>query len=156
MGRLGNNRAPGMMEFWSIIDDLVIITPVAATQALPSVTVEGLPPVAEIYRVIAMVRSRTISDDSGSNNRLNLIGTEHIQVDKTGGTFIDAIQLVENSFRVNALDEQAGIELIGNIDIKSEVDGEDTYEFQWEGADVDFANLKFQDLRCGLRVYFTI
>lgn len=157
MGRLGNSRAPGRMDFWSDVHDLFFITTVATTQLFSeTVTVAGLPPGAVIYRVLAMIKSRTISDDSGSNNRLFVpAAPKHIQVRKVASTFVDAIQLFDNSMRVNASDEQPGIDLIGDIDIKAEVDGEATYEFQWEDSDADFGNLVFKDLLLGLRVHFT-
>lgn len=156
MGRLGNNRAPGMMDFWSDVHDLFFITTVATTQLFTeTVTVAGLPPGAVIHRVLAMMKSRTISDDSGSNNRIFVVTPKHIQVRKVASTFVDAIEIFDNSMRVNALDEQPGIDLIGDIDIKSEVDGEATYEFQWEDSDADFGNLVFKDLQNGLRVFFT-
>lgn len=149
-------RVVNTMDFWSEIDDLVTITSTAATQALPSVTVADIPSGAVIVRVVAMLKYRAAEDTSGSDNSLVLAGTEHIQVDKSGGTYIDAIKLIASSIQVAASTRDGGDVWIGDIDVSSEVDGNDTYEFQWEGADATGNNLLIRDLQVGLRVYFTL
>lgn len=145
----------GSMDFWSAIDDLVTITTTAADQALPSVTVANLPSGATITRVIAMFKYRAAEDTSASANNLVLAGTEHIQVDKSGGTYIDAIQLIASSIQVASSARDGGDVWVGDIDIKSEVDGNDTYEFRFENADALGNNLLLRDVQTGLRVYFS-
>lgn len=143
------------MDYWSEVEDLLTLTSTAANATLPSVTVAGIPTGATVSRVTAMFKYRVVEDTSAAANSLVLAGTEHIQVDKTGSTFIDAIKLVAGMVQVAASTRDGGDVWVGDIDIKSEVDGNDTYEFRWEGADVTGNNLLLRDLQTGLRVYFS-
>ena len=149
-------RGSGMTEmtFWSEIDNLVTVTSTAANQALGSIVVAGLPSNSTVKRVIMMLKYREVEDSSGSENSLVLAGTEHIQIDKTGGSYIDGIKLIAGMALTPASGRSAGDVWIGDIDIKSEVDSNDTYETRWEGADCTGNNLLFRDLQVGLRVYF--
>lgn len=147
-------RKTASMVFWSIVDDIFTITSTAANQNLPSVTVADLPAGVTITRVIAMLKYRAAENSNAADNNLVLAGTEHIQVDKSGGTFVDAIQLIASAIQVAASTRDGGDVWIGSIDISSEVDGEDTYEFRWEGADAAQNNLILRDLQVGLKVYF--
>lgn len=150
-------RGSGMtfMDFWSEIDNLVTVTSTAANQALPSIVVADVPTNATVKRVVMMLKFRAVEDTSGSENSLVLAGTEHIQIDKTGSTYIDAIKLIAGMAKVAASARDGGDVWIGDIDISSEVDANDTYETRWEGADCTGNNLLFHDLQVGVRVYFT-
>jgi len=142
------------MDFWSEIDNLVTITSTAANQALNPIVVADIPSGASVKRTIMMLKFREIEDSSGSENSLVLAGTEHIQIDKTGGTYIDAIKLVAGMALTKASSIVPGDVWVGNIDISSEVDGNDTYETRWEGADCTANNLLFRDVQVGVRVWF--
>jgi hypothetical protein len=142
------------MDFWSEIDNLVTVTATAANQALPDIVVEDLPSNSTVKRVVMMLKYREVEDTSGAANSLVLAGTEHIQIDKSGGTYIDAIKLIAGMALTPSLARGGGDAWIGDIDIDSEVDGNDTYETRWEGADCTGNNLLFRDLQVGLRVYF--
>lgn len=144
------------LDFWSELDDLVTITTTPVNIVLPSVTVVDVPNGALILRVIAMMKYRAAEDTSGVVNSLVLAGTEHIQVDKSGGTFVDAIKLIASTIQLAASSRDGGDVWVGDIDVKAEVDVNDTYEFQWEGADAVGNNLLIRDLQTGLRVYFTV
>lgn len=149
-------RGSGMtfMDFWSEIDDLVTVTSTAANQALPSIVVADIPTNATVKRVVMMLKYRAIENTDASSNSLVLAGTEHIQIDKTGGTYIDAIKLIAGMAEVAGSSRDGGDVWIGDIDISSEVDGNDTYEIRWEGADCTANNLLLKDLQVGVRVYF--
>jgi len=144
--------------FWSDYVATLTITSTAADTALPSITIPsgaaGLPAGAIITKVEMMLKYRTVEDSSAAENKIVLAGTEHIQIDKTGGTYIDAIKLVAGMAKAEANSESGGDVWMGNIDISSEVDGADTYETRWEGADCTGNNLIFNDLQVGVRVYF--
>lgn len=140
------------MDFWSEIDPTFTITATATNRNLPSVTVD-LPPGPSIQRVVAMLKFAIKQDSSGSSNSLVLAGTEHIQV-KDGGTYTDAIKLIAGMAQVAGNGRDGGDAWIGDIDIKSVVDEDDTYEFQWEGSDCTADSLTFRDLQVGLRIYF--
>lgn len=151
-----NRAGSGMtyMDFWSEIDNLVTVTSTAANQALPSIVVADIPTNSVVKRVVMMLKYREVENTSGSANSLVLAGTEHIQIDKTGGTYIDAIKLIAGMALTPTLARSGGDAWIGDIDISSEVDANDTYETRWEGADCTGNNLLFRDLQVGVRVYF--
>ncbi len=69
-------------------------------------------------------------------------------------TYIDAFKLVAGMCLTKASSIVPGDVWIGDIDISSEVDGNDTYEVRWEGADCTGNNLLFRDLQVGVRVDF--
>ncbi len=147
-------------DFWSTFskdaccESVFTITSTATDQSLPSVTVRKIPVGATISEVNALLKYRIVKDTSAAQNSLKLAGTEHIQVDKSGCTFIDAIELVKGMMEVEACDESGGDVWVGSINISSEVNGNDTYEFRWEGSDAIGSNLEVRDLQTGLRVYF--
>ncbi len=149
-------RAVHHMDFWSEVDDLITLNTTAADETLPSVTVAEIPAGATILRVIAIISIGAFEDSSGSENKFVLAGTEHIQVDKSGGTYIDAIKLLNNMWLTGANAIRGGLVMIGDIDVASEVDANDTYEFRIENADVTGNNLLLRDVQVGLRVYFTL
>lgn len=150
-----SNNSMSHMDYWSEVEELLTITNTAADATLPAVTVAGLPSSATVRRVTAMLKYRAVEDTSAAANSLVLAGTEHIQVDKTGSTFIDAIKLVAGMVQVAASTRDGGDVWVGDIDIAAEVNSNDTYEFRWEGADVTGNNLLLRDLQTGLRVYFS-
>lgn len=144
------------MDFWSEIDDLISLDSTSGDETLPPVTVAGIPSGATILRVLAGISIGEFEDTSTSENKVVLAGTEHIQVDKSGGTFIDAIKLLAGQWLTPASGRRGGAVQIGNLDIKAEVDGDDTYEFQIEGADVTGDSLLLRGVQTFLIVYFTL
>jgi len=158
---LSTTNALSHMDYWSTFykdtccESVFAITSTAADQSLPSVTVVDLPTGATVRHVKAMLKYRVAKDTSAALNSLVINGTEHIQVDKSGCTFIDAIELVKGMVEVEASGESGGDVWVGSINISSEVTGDDTYEFRWEGSDAIGSNLELRDLQTGLRVYFS-
>ena len=156
MGRVGT-YVVDHMDFWSEIDDLITLDSTAGDEALPSVVVAGIPSGAVVTRVIAFISIGAFEDTSTAENKVVLAGTEHIQVKETvGGSFTDAIKLLANQWLTGASAVRGGSVMIGSINIAGEVDGNDTYDFQIENADVTGASLLLRDVQVGLRVYFTL
>ncbi len=151
-----SRRVVHQMDFWSDADDLITIDSTAGDETLPAVTVAEIPTGAVVLRVITMLKIGSFEDTSTAENKVVLAGTEHIQVDKTGGTYIDAIKMIAGQWLTGASAARGGDVMIGNIDVSSEVDGNDTYEFKWEGADVTGDSLLLRDVQVGLRVYFAL
>ncbi len=151
-----SRRVVHEMVFWSDVDNLITIDASAGDETLPPVTVAEIPSGAVVLRVIAMIKIGAFEDTSTAENSLVLAGTEHIQIDKTGGTYIDAIKLIAGQWLTGANAVRGGDFMIGNIDVASEVDGNDTYEMKIENADVTGASLLLRDVQTGLRVYFTL
>ena len=151
-----SRRVVHRMVFWSEIDDLITIDATAGDETLPPVTVAEIPSGAVILRVNVILSIGSFEDTSGSENKVVLAGTEHVQIDKTGGTYIDGIKMLAGMWLTGANAVRGGLVMIGNIDVASEVDANDTYELKIEGADVTAASLLLRDVQTGLIVYFTL
>ena len=164
MGRSSGGSDPALastvhrMDFKSTtIDNLITLNATAADEVLPPVTVANLPSGATILRAEAWVSIGEFENTDASANSLVLAGTEHIQVKETAaGTFIDAIKLVSAQFLTGGSATRGGGVYLGSIDVKGEVDANDTYAFQIENADVTAASLLLRDVQCGLTIYFTV
>lgn len=145
-----------VLDYWSVPDDSISVTNVAADIALPSVVVAGLPAGATIVRVIAMFKFRAVANiNVGNPNALN--GAQEIQVNDSAATgWVDAINLVTDQFTLDADTREGGDVFIGAIDISARVDGNDTYSFQWDEAVADVDGINFNDLQTGLRVWYRI
>ena len=151
-----SRRVVHRMVFWSEIDDLITIDATAGDETLPPVTVGEIPTGAVILRVNVILSIGSFEDTSTAENKVVLAGTEHIQIDKTGGTYIDAIKMIAGMWLTGASAVRGGLVMIGDIDVASEVDANDTYELKIENADVTGASLLLRDVQTGLIVYFTL
>lgn len=145
------------MDFWSDGDDVIDLPAVAADTDLPNVVVSGLPSGVTLLRVVAILKVRAIENTSASGaNAIN--GAQAIRVKKSTGTWgvddIAAIDLPNNLWTVAASTRESGDVLIGDNDLKSEVDGDGTYNLRFENALVDYASLRLNDVLVGLRFYF--
>lgn len=146
------------LDFWSDVDDVIDLPAVAADIDLPNVVVSGLPSGVSLVRVEAILKIRAIENTSASGaNAINL--AQAIRVKKSTGTWgvddIAAIDLPNNLWTVAASTRESGDVMVGDNDLKSKVNGDGTYNFRFEDALVDYANLRLNDCLVGLRLYFT-
>lgn len=149
------------MDFWSAPQEEVSIPAIAATLSLPNVIVADLPAGAIVVRAIALVKFRAIENTNVSANNLDgaTVATisQVIQVrDDTPGTWRDAITFVNNQFGLAASTREGNDTLIGDTDIAVEVDGNDTYNFQYLQAKADLDALNWNDVQCGLRIWYSV
>ncbi len=149
------------LDFWSEFDEEVQVAAAAGTLALANVTVADLPAGATVVRAIAMFKCRMIENIYAGVNKLDgatvATTSQVIQVrDDTPGTWRDAINFVDDQFTLADTAREGGDVLIGQVDIAVEVDGNDTYNFQWllANADQDFIN--FNDVQVGLRIWYSV
>ncbi|MBA7647423.1 hypothetical protein ES703_55195 [subsurface metagenome] len=142
------------MDFWSDTQEELQVDAGGGTETLPTVTVADLPPGATIVRAIAMFKFRMVENTHDGANALE--GAQHIQVQSAApGTWREAISLADNLFNFAAKAREGGDVLIGDHDIAIEVDENDDYSFQWvANADQEF--IQFNDVQCGLRIYYSI
>lgn len=140
------------MDFWSNPDDEFLLNAVANDKALPDVVVAGIPALATVIRAIAIFKCRVIEDTSGAPNGIN--GTQYIQVKKAAGAYINAITLVDNMWLVAANTREGGDIIVGSHDVSGQVVGNGTYNFITHNVVVDAANLKLNDVKVGLKIYF--
>lgn len=152
----GSRLNLGFRDWWSVpdADDLITLNASAADEALPNVVIDVLPNGLSVVRAVAMVIVRALENTSGTANSLVLAGSEHIQVRQSGGTFIDAIQLVAGEWQLAGITRDGSMILIGSIDISSEVNIAATYNFQIENADVTGASMLLRGPQTGLRLSF--
>lgn len=149
-------KAVYIMDFWSTPEDAITVTNVAADKTLPSVTVAGIPTGATILRAVAFIKFRAlVNTDAANPNALD--GAQEIQVNDSAATgWVDAINLVDNQFTLDADTREGGDVFIGAIDISARVDGNDTYFFQIDEAIADVDGIDFNDLQTGLRIWYRI
>jgi len=153
--RTGQLRELYCIDFWSVPQEEVAIPAVAADQALPNVTVAGIPAGVTITRVIAMVKFRVVENTNVAANKLS--GAQEIQVrDDTPGAWADAINFVDDMFGLAASTREGGDVYIGAIDLSATVDGNDTYNFQWDEALADLAAINLNDVQIGLRIWYLV
>jgi len=145
------------IDFWSDTVGVIELPAVAADIDLPDVVVAGLP-IGTLERVVVVLKVRALENaNSGGPNAIN--GAQAIRVKKSTGTWgtddVIAIDLADNMWTVAASTKEAGDVLVGDNDVKSEVDGNGTYNLRFEDALVDLASLRLYDVMVGLRFYFT-
>ena len=143
-------------DFWSDTVGVIDLPAVAADVDLPNVVV--VLPSGTLFRVVVLLKMRVLENTSGLGaNAIN--GVQAIRVKKSTGTWgvddIVAIDLADNMWTVPASTRESGDVLIGDNDVKSEVDGDGTYNLRFEDALVDYNNLRLNDILVGLRFYYT-
>ena len=115
--------------------------------------VSGLPAGISLVRVIAILKVRAIENtNAGGANAIQ--GAQNIQVRKSGGSWVPAINLDDDQWTVAASTRESGDVLVGDNDVKTTVDGNGTYNFKFANALVDLASLRLNDVMIGLRFFF--
>ena len=135
------------------IQETVTISTVSAVKSLPSVVIVGIPADATIRFARALVLYREVADTSTALNDLN--GATNIQVRLSGGTFTDAINLIDQQFQVPASERGPGDVLIGDIDLTCEVTGDGTYNFQFAALVSTGSSLILRDVQVALQVMWS-
>jgi len=145
------------IDFWSDTVDAIDLPAIAADVDLPNVVVAGLPS-GTLVRVVAMLKVR-VTENTSSDGPNAINGVQAIRIKKSTGVWgvndVVAIDLADNMWTLAASTREAGDLLIGDNDVKSEVDGNETYNLRFENALVDLANLRLNDVLIGLRFYYT-
>jgi hypothetical protein len=151
----GMGRTLYSMDFWSPSQEEVQLTAVAGDKALPTVTVADLPAGATVVRAYAMFKFRAVENTNAAANKLNGIQDIQIRTDAPGA-WNDAINFVDDQFGVAATSREGGDVFIGSIDVAAVVTGNDGYEFQWDEGVADAANLQFNDVQMGIRLWYSV
>ena len=146
------------MDFWSDPMEEVVVTGGQTTPGLPSVTVGDLPDGATIVRAIAMFKFRMVENTNEAENSLDKTAAQPIQVQEpaNGEAYTDAINFVDEQFKIAASTREGGDVLIGSIDIGTKVVANETYSFQWLNAKAHLGNIQFNDVACGLRIWYSV
>ena len=145
------------MDFWSNTQEEVVVTGAQTTPALPSVTIADLPATATIVRAIPMFKFRIVENTNAAENSIDATAVLPIQVDDGAASgFVTAIDFVDEQYKISATTREGGDVVIGDNDIATRVDANDTYPFQWLNAKAHLANLQFNDVQTGLRIWYSI
>lgn len=143
------------LDCWSVSQEEVVISNVAGDVALPDVVIANLPAGVTVVKAIAIFKARTIENTNAGANKLN--GAQSIQVrNDTPSAWIDAISFVDDEFGIAANSREGGDAIVGSIDISGTVIGNDTYNFQWHDGIADLANLQFNDVQMGIRIWYRV
>ena len=137
------------------IQETVTLSTVSAVKSLPNVVITGIPADATIRFARAVFLYREVSDTSAALNDLNAACGANIQVRLSGGTFTDAIDLVDQQFQVPASERGPGDVLFGDIDLTCEVTGDGTYNFQFEAVVSTGSSLILRDVQVALQVMWS-
>ncbi len=145
---------------WSVVTPLVTVTATAADYALGDVVLEAgaIPSGAVIKRAYAVLKIRDIENTNGSANDIDgSVESPALQVrNDTPGAWADAILLLEKQWAIPATSVGAGDLIIGDIDIKATVVGDDTYNTQLDQLEAALTNLLLHDVQVGIVVEYTL
>lgn len=142
------------LVFASAVQATLVLPAAAASLVLPNVVISALPTGITIDRVIAAIAWRKQVDSSSVINAINNAQQVQVRTDAPG-TFRDSITIANNSLETAANATEGGLMLLGDSDISVEVTEADTYEFQWQNAQVDGASLTLHDLQTYLIIEYT-
>jgi len=147
------------MTFLSVIDDVIDLPAAAADTNLPDVVISGIPAGATLDKVLVFLIVRAIENtNAGGSNAIE--GAQNIRIKKSTGAWgvddIIAIALTDNMWSVAASTREFG-DVIGGDDahdVKSEVDGNATYNLRFEDANVDLDFLRLNDVQVLIKVWY--
>ena len=147
------------MTFLSVIDDVIDLPAAAADTNLPDVVISGIPAGATLDKVLVFLIVRAIENtNAGGSNAIE--GAQNIRIKKSTGAWgvddIIAIALTDNMWSVAASTREFG-DVIGGDDahdVKSEVDGNATYNLRFEDANVDLDFLRLNDVQVIIKVWY--
>jgi len=146
-----------MMEFWSVIDDIVTLTTATTNVALPDVTIATIPANTTIIKVVGMIKMRALNNTTQAANAIN--GASAINVKLSTGTWgVDDVLLIDianNAWYTEASTKEGGMLVEGDNNASTEVTANGTYNLRFSGnVFVDGNNLELIDVMVGLKVYF--
>lgn len=152
------------LDFWSAPADLVTVTSTPTDIDFPNIVVSGLPSGLTIQRVVLIFTCRAIKDTSAVANYING-ASKTIRIKKStsswGSQDLVGITFDNQSLYCDASTKESGLPIIGDTDVKAEVDGNATYNVesnQTNRSDAIVAlgnDLEIYDVQVGVRVYYS-
>jgi hypothetical protein len=144
------------IDIWSPYLAQVQISTAPGDQALPSITMAGLPSGTTVNRAVMMLKVRTIENTNALVNSVS--GAQNIQAEKAvGGAWITGIALAGGEFSVPATIRENGDVLMGSQDISAQIPANGALiSFKWALAKSAQNNLNFNDIQVGVRVWYTV
>ncbi len=148
------NRILNSMDFWSDLQEEVVVTGAQTTPVLPLVTVANLPAGATIVRAIVMFKFRMVENTYAGANKLDAAAALPIQVNRTG--WLTAIDFVDDAFSLVESAREGGDVIIGDNNVVAQVDRNAAYIFRWLNAKADQNNILFNDVQVGIRIWYSL
>lgn len=147
------------MDFWSIVGLSITVTgtQTTVTTGFNNVVVAGLPSGMTVVRAVAMMKFRMVENSHAGVNKLDGGSDLFVQLDDVGNTgMLTCIDFADDIFTLADTAREGGDVIIGAIDVKARVDGNDTYDFQWLNVKADQNNIVFHDVQMGIRVWYSL
>lgn len=145
---------PGVrhLEYWSLPFPQAQLGAAPVDLGLTNVNVNNLPIGVRIIQVLAFFRFRAVENTNALANAID--GLQFIQLQPTGGAWVNAIQITDNLFAFAAAGREPGFTLVGDLTAALVVNADDDYAFQWEQGLVDVNFLNFDDYQTGLKIFY--
>ena len=146
------------LDFWSNPVEEKAVTNAQVTAAVgAAVTVHDLPADAVVVIAKVMMKFRMVENTNVAENSLDCTAVQPIQVDDSGNTgWVTAIDFVDEQFKIAATTREGGDVLVGDNNVAARVDGNDVYDFQWLNAKAHLANIQFNDIQMGIRIWYSV
>lgn len=144
------------LRFWSDIGVAITLTNVFTTTALNDIVIPALPPGYRVKMARLIWRFRRVRDTSGLvNNRVS--GADRwIQVRKSGGSWVNAMEVFSGDFYIYTANGFVGGNEFMSTDpyptLVATVNGPGTYNVQWYLVRCTYNNLEFQDYQVGFEL----
>jgi hypothetical protein len=157
-------RKFSLVDFWSLPTNKITIASAADDLDFPDIVVSGLPTGFTAQRVVLILAVRALNDTSGADNYINA-ANKTLRIKKSTGIWgtddVAGITFANQSFYCRASSKEPGPVIVGATDIKSNVDGNATYNVmsnQTQRGDAILAlanNLELYDIQVGIRVFYS-
>jgi len=153
------DRSTNPLIFASLTNPQINLPAVAADTNLPDVVISGLPAGATLDKVLVFLKWRAMENtNAGGSNAIE--GTQYIRIKKSTGAWgvddVAAIRLEDNMWTLAASAREFGDVTLADDarDVKSEVDGNATYNLRFEDANVDLDFLRLNDVQVMIKVWY--
>lgn len=142
-----------VMTFWSDVDALVTLP---ADTALPNIVIADIPSNPTVIRAILILKYSAKKDTSGGDNQIT--AGKITSKETTGGTYVDAINLINGEAKVTASTKEGGDVHAGDNDISgstSDITDNCTVQSVFNGVTTTGASIELYDVQVGIIIYFT-
>ncbi len=145
-------------EFWSKPHSNINMSASATDVNLNDIVVNNLPSGITIRFVFGIMIVNRVN--TTQNNDRYITGVQFIRIKEAAGAWdvddIDLIDLPARTVSARMSSSQGGCLIPGTYDVKSVVDGDGTYNIQWEDIDSNAADWTINSLIVGLKVYWSL
>jgi hypothetical protein len=144
------------LDLWSAYQPQAQLPAIAADVALPSITIANISAGATVVKALMFLKFRNVENTNAAVNSVS--GAQNIQAQKAvAGAYITGIALAGGEMSVPASTREFGDVIMGTTDISAQVPANGAVmNFKWTSALAAHANLNFNDVQIGLRIWFSL